>query len=112
MRIYRIVLISILAPGLLGLMGWNLTQASRNAKDIIIITGEYKVLLSALLRIEQGVIKINGKQEAFTTKLSQMNTAQKLTNQNLLNHITMDNKRTETIERCLNRHLYKTRGIE
>ena len=69
---------------------------------------EYKVLLSALLRIEQGVIDINGKQETFTSKLSQMNTAQALTNQNLLNHITMDNKRTETIERCLNRHLYKT----
>lgn len=105
--IIRIVIISILTPGLLGLMGWNLTQASKNKEKIIFIQNEHRILLLALGRIEQGIKEIKQDQKIFNVDMAKMSIAQAITNQKLTDHVTVSGKRIELLRDSVHKHLYR-----
>ena len=105
--IIRIVIVSILTPGILGLMSWNLTQASKNKEKIIFIHNEHKILLLALGRIEQGIKEIKQDQKIFNVDMAKMSIAQAITNQKLTDHVTVSGKRIELLRDSVHKHLYR-----
>lgn len=113
-KIIKIVFIGFTVPMCLGLVGWNLLQASTNSRDIAKQGAEFKILLLTLNRIEKGIDDLCSKQDVANFKLSAIEKEQALTNQGLMSHVKIDDKRCEKLEKDLYifKRSIKNRGIK
>lgn len=81
--------------------------AKANEDQISDVKTEYKILLASLNRIEKGIIEIQTQQKTLGLRLGAIQTAQAVVNQKLIDHITIDDHRTEKLQDRMNQHFHK-----